>query len=137
MGKIGSRMFQTLAERSIGNKQRLSSILRASLIKLKQNPRELEKIGNQIRLLLQLLRDWMNGNYRDISRSSILTLVGGLIYFIVPTDILPDIIPITGFLDDISVITFVYTKIAQDIEKYAQWKETRLDIQDYNDSEQN
>lgn len=33
------------------------------------------------------------------------TLIGALAYFILPTDVIPDIIPIIGFADDASVLS--------------------------------
>jgi uncharacterized membrane protein YkvA (DUF1232 family) len=35
-------------------------------------------------------------------------IIGALIYFIDPFDLVPDVIPFVGFLDDMAVIGFVY-----------------------------
>lgn len=50
-------------------------------------------------------------------------LVGGaLIYFINPFDIVPDIIPFSGFIDDIIAVTYVWNKLSKELLKYADSK---------------
>ena len=41
----------------------------------------------------------------------VIKIVGALIYLILPADVVPDIIPFAGFLDDVAVITVVYNEI--------------------------
>ena len=38
-------------------------------------------------------------------------LIGSLIYLVLPTDVIPDLLPGVGFLDDIGVLTFIWKKL--------------------------
>ncbi len=38
-------------------------------------------------------------------------IIGGLLYLVLPLDIVPDVIPIVGLLDDVAVIGFIWKKL--------------------------
>ena len=47
---------------------------------------------------------------------------GGLLYFIIPTDLIPDFIPLMGFIDDIAVLTTIINALQGELVKYGNWK---------------
>jgi uncharacterized membrane protein YkvA (DUF1232 family) len=49
-------------------------------------------------------------------------VVGALLYFITPLDVIPDLIPALGFTDDAALVLWVYKNIREDIEKFRQWE---------------
>jgi uncharacterized membrane protein YkvA (DUF1232 family) len=49
---------------------------------------------------------------------------GGLLYFIIPTDFIPDMIPIIGLLDDIAVLTMISSSMQSELNEYLNWKKT-------------
>lgn len=56
------------------------------------------------------------GWYRKLIRESKyrwLVIVGSLIYLISPIDLLPDIIPIVGQIDDVVIMTLLITELSQ------------------------
>jgi len=48
---------------------------------------------------------------------------GGLLYFILPTDLIPDFIPVIGYLDDLAVLTTLMNSLDKEIREYRIWKE--------------
>lgn len=68
----------------------------------------------QARLLYRLLRD---KEYK-LQWSSKSILLGALLYFISPFDVLPDFIPFVGYIDDAFVISTVINSLAGEIERY-------------------
>ncbi|MGD1817457.1 MAG: YkvA family protein [Pleomorphochaeta sp.] len=40
-------------------------------------------------------------------------LIGSLLYLVLPIDIVPDFIPVGGLLDDVTVLTYVWTKLSK------------------------
>lgn len=45
-------------------------------------------------------------------------VVSALVYFIVPTDAMPDFVPIAGFLDDIGVISLTVRYVGKQLRPY-------------------
>ena len=69
--------------------------------------------------------DIIQGHYHNYNKSSIILALAGLIYVVSPIDFLPDFLPL-GFLDDITIITWAIAKIAGELSKYSQWKNTLI-----------
>lgn len=52
-----------------------------------------------------------------------LVIAGALAYVIFPMDIIPDFLPIVGWLDDAFVLGFTINSISEEIERYKAFKE--------------
>jgi uncharacterized membrane protein YkvA (DUF1232 family) len=77
------------------------------------------------KILTALVRDWRAGKYRQALYGTIAAVVFGLIYVFNPLDILPDVLPILGALDDATVIGALLMLVERDLKKYRSWKETQ------------
>lgn len=85
----------------------------------------LGKYFSDFKTLLRLTKAWSKGEYRDISKSSITYSILCLIYFLTPTDFVPDFLLGLGLLDDIAVLKWTLEKIKLDIEKFKIWETDR------------
>jgi uncharacterized membrane protein YkvA (DUF1232 family) len=74
------------------------------------------------RMLTALVRDWRSGRYRGAMRWTIAAAAFALTYVINPFDIVPDVIPFVGAVDDASVIAACLFLIERDLFKYRDWK---------------
>jgi curved DNA-binding protein CbpA len=77
---------------------------------------------NNVRVLYALFKDAVNGKYK-LHPSSVAMIGGGLLYFILPADLIPDFIPVIGYLDDLAVLKTIMTSLTKEIEEYHSWKE--------------
>lgn len=83
------------------------------------------EVWENLQLLTRMLKAAMSGEYKGIPSS---TLVGGiavLIYFISPIDLIPDMIPIIGLLDDATLLAWFIASIKTELDKYKEWEATR------------
>ncbi len=74
----------------------------------------IQKLLNNVALLYKMLRD--TSFAMDFTSKTI--VVAGLLYFISPIDLIPDYIPILGYIDDAFVISVVLNSLASEIERY-------------------
>lgn len=75
------------------------------------------------RLLTALVRDWRAGKYRQALYGTIAAIVFGLLYVFNPFDIVPDVVPFLGVLDDATVMGALLMLVERDLNKYRSWKE--------------
>ena len=87
-------------------------------------PKSLEKLWDNITTMVDLLGDWASGEYRA-PWNTIAAVAAALIYFVCPIDLIPDFIPVFGYMDDAAVITYALSLMAEDIEEYRQWRSNR------------
>lgn len=87
-----------------------------------ENDRGLERYTNDLLLLMSLVKDYYQGNYRNIPYKTISAGVVGLLYLINPIDIIPDFIPFIGQIDDALVLKFCLKLMEKDLVKYKIWK---------------
>ncbi len=69
-----------------------------------------------------LIRDYWNGNYRQVPWKTIAAVAGALLYVLMPLDLIPDFIPVAGFLDDAGVIAACLKLVSDDLVTYEKWK---------------
>jgi len=61
------------------------------------------------------LAAWYCAFDRDTPNRVRFTLIGALAYFILPTDVVPDILPVLGFADDASVLSAAILAVGSSI----------------------
>ena len=83
----------------------------------------LKKVLQNVVELYALFKDSVKGNYK-LHPASVAMIGGGLLYFILPADLIPDFIPIVGYLDDLAVLTTIMNSLKGEINAYHSWKET-------------
>ncbi|WP_407074434.1 YkvA family protein [Psychrobacter sp. CAL346-MNA-CIBAN-0220] len=99
--------------------------------KLKEKLKEsthLERFTTDIVLLVSLVKDYYQGNYRNIPYKTISAVVVGLVYILNPIDMIPDFIPVVGYIDDALVIAFCLKMVEKDLKKYQVWKESQTPL---------
>lgn len=106
------------------NKKKLKKLVQGSILKIDnmEKSKQLEKIWNNLMLLIGLIKDWSNGSYTDVSKESLVLIIVSLIYLINPFDFIFDVLPIIGHLDDLAVLALVIRKVNDELAKYESWK---------------
>lgn len=72
--------------------------------------------------LVRLIRAYINGSYRDIQTSTILSGLAVLLYVLSPIDLVPDFIPVLGFLDDLSLVSWFIGKFQDEMRRFREWE---------------
>jgi uncharacterized membrane protein YkvA (DUF1232 family) len=83
----------------------------------------LKRFMEDAKLLIALVKDYWRRNYRQVPFGVIGAIAFTLIYILNPFDLVPDVLPIIGQIDDASVFTACLMLIERDLLKYKKWKE--------------
>lgn len=116
------------AKRLIDDKLKAGELLNDSTNKASSNKGKLAEIWDKLQLLIQLFRAWLGGEYKDIPKKTLMYVAAGLLYFVIPTDAIPDFLIGAGFLDDATVIAFIYSQISKELERFKSWQQTKTTI---------
>jgi uncharacterized membrane protein YkvA (DUF1232 family) len=90
--------------------------------KQEKNKGPLADIWNYFTALFRLLRAYVRRQYTDIAWRSIVLITVAILYFVIPTDLIPDFIPALGFLDDAAVIGFAIAQVKADLDNFLLWE---------------
>ena len=74
--------------------------------------------------LVRMVRRYISGEYRAIPSSTIISGLAVLLYVLSPIDLIPDFIPVLGFLDDLSLVSWFVGKFHVEITRFQDWEQT-------------
>lgn len=69
--------------------------------------KNLGKLSNDFLTLISIIKDLMSGEYKIPPAKLLAMIIGAVLYVVSPIDAVPDIIPLAGYIDNESVVTFV------------------------------
>lgn len=88
----------------------------------------LASMGEDAAVLLDMVKDYNAGLYRELPRATVLAAGFALLYALNPFDLMPDFIPGIGYVDDVSMLALVMSSIRHDVTHYRMWRKSRAAI---------
>jgi uncharacterized membrane protein YkvA (DUF1232 family) len=119
--------WESKAEDYIGSREKSEYLLNSAVRKAKKRKNgPISEVWEKINLLFDVFKDWTNGNYRQMPKGSIVAIIAAIAYFVSPFDIIPDWVISLGLIDDAVVIGYVVRQISSDLDKYREWKDSKI-----------
>lgn len=112
------------AEKIIDDTNKIESLLD------KINFKKLEKEFSKLFTMAEIIKAYIKKEYTTIPKRSILAILGAIIYFVNPLDLIPDTLPVVGHVDDLSIILVCWNAISKDIDDYITWKQNNVNSSD-------
>ncbi len=118
-------------------KRKIIPIIEDFILDPKSRDKYLEKLNKflnnkEFLLPIKLFKDTITGKYDGLNKTSLLILLLTLTYAVVPTDLIPDFIPLMGIIDDVLILRRGLENICEEVDKYKLWledqEEENLDI---------
>lgn len=75
-----------------------------------------------LKLLFSIIKDYVSGDYREVPWWSIAAIAFALLYVLSPIDLIPDFIPVIGYVDDALVVSACLAMVEADLHAYKEWK---------------
>lgn len=85
-----------------------------------KGPLAKDDVKENISNLFNMLKD---KDKFKLSKSTLAIIIGALLYVISPIDLVPDVIPVLGLIDDVAILAAATKAIANEIKRYKEWKE--------------
>ena len=73
------------------------------------------------RAMWQMIREMRSGHYR-MSLFTLLVLIFAIVYVVFPFDLIPDYIPVIGWIDDIFVLYLLLLRINKEVQRFNRFK---------------
>lgn len=121
-GAIGSREAE--AKRILEDENKVKQLLgkAKNIIKKIKNVPVIGGLVDDLMTLFDLIGDYAKGNYKELPLRVIVSAVAGVIYLVSPIDMVPDFIPVAGWLDDAAVLTLILNAgLDLELRKYKKW----------------
>jgi uncharacterized membrane protein YkvA (DUF1232 family) len=75
-----------------------------------------------LQTMLRLVDAYERGAYKQVSNDDLTWIVAALNYLVDPFDLIPDMTPFLGFVDDAIVLEFVTDKTRQTLDSFMIWE---------------
>lgn len=118
--------FVKVAEDLVKNPQGLKFKLAKAREKINKKS-VMDSLGSYVddlKTLMRLLTAWISRKYTNVHTQTIVYTVLAVVYFVTPTDFVPDFVLGLGFVDDIAVLSWVLEKIKEDVKNFKEWEES-------------
>lgn len=79
------------------------------------------KFAKDIKLMCAMVKAYSKKEYKEIPLRTITMVVLSLIYVFVPLDIVPDLIPLFGLIDDAGIVGMCLKAVHKDLEDFKNW----------------
>ena len=112
------------SEALLNDKDELDNFLQ----RLEQKINDMPFVGKKfsmIPVMISLVKNYVQGKYTTVPYGTILAVLSALVYFLFPIDIIPDFIPLAGYLDDMAVVGLCMNMVSIDIETYEKWRQAQ------------
>ncbi|MEH7096250.1 YkvA family protein [Neobacillus vireti] len=112
------------AKEYLANPKKIKDLLHKVIEKATDRKGYLGDAWDKLQLFVDLVKAYSKGEYKNVQPSTIVTIIGALLYFVSPIDLVPDFIIGLGLFDDAAVIGLTLKKLAKELDQFKQWKST-------------
>ena len=90
--------------------------------KARKNKGPLKEVWGSLMAMLRMMKAYFKGDYREIPWETMALIVVAVVYFVSPIDLIPDFIPIAGYIDDAFVISLVVASAQSEMDDFEEWE---------------
>jgi len=120
-----TKKFRRKADKYRNDREKTEGLLKEAEEKARKNPGVISAQLQDLATLLRMVRAYFSRDYREMPWESIALAIGAIAYFVSPVDLIPDFLPVAGYVDDAAVIAFVIASASNDLQNFREWEARR------------
>lgn len=113
---------QEAARKVIRRRMKLLRLTKDAYVKLGKGDGALARVALDLQTMLRLSRSWARREYRAVPWRALVYVVGAVVYFVNPVDLIPDVLTGLGFVDDAAVIAAVVRSVNAELVAFRNWE---------------
>jgi uncharacterized membrane protein YkvA (DUF1232 family) len=117
-------LSQSKAGRILQSPGMLAAVLTGALARIPVTGNS-QSIFQKVAISVRILKAWKEGVYPGMARAKVGLLVAALVYFLMPADVVPDVVPLAGWADDAAVLTWVFSALNNEIHQFLTWEKSQ------------
>ena len=130
-GKFGKRISASSFFAKISNKaneylkdpEKLNDLIDKAKKKADSKSKgQLSKVWDSLMAFFRLVRAYAKKEYTKVPWQSMVLIVATIIYFLIPSDLIPDVIVGLGFIDDAALVGWAMNAVKKDIDEFLEWE---------------
>lgn len=114
------------AEKLLERQKKVEKVLLDFEKKMKELPKGFSALAN-LPIMASMINHYISGKYKEVPVATITYALVAILYVLTPTDIIPDIIPGVGYLDDVGIVLGVLPFIKKDLDNYIKWRDVNIE----------
>jgi uncharacterized membrane protein YkvA (DUF1232 family) len=80
----------------------------------------------KLKSLYNMVLDAINNNYMFLPKAKVAVGIAVILYVLLPADLIPDVLPVFGFVDDVALLAWFFKHAAKEIHQYEIWKVSQI-----------
>lgn len=109
---------QTVTQRRF----RVLLLIRDAYDRLTRDAPALKAVMEDLSTMLRLLYAWANASYQRIPWPSLMMIAGAVGYFVLPFDLVPDLLGPVGLMDDAAIIASTVQTLRDELDRFRAWE---------------
>lgn len=102
---------------------RVLRLLKKAYVKLGIHDDAMGRVREDFGTMMRMTKAWALREYRTVPWKSLVYIVGAIIYFVNPIDVIPDVLGAIGFIDDAAVAAAVIRAVQAQLDAFREWEE--------------
>lgn len=104
------------------NGKKLKKLIDSGLKKANLKAKSIKGFVDDLKKLIRMISAYAKKEYTDFSVITLVYIIGAVVYFVNPFDVIPDFLFGFGFVDDATVVAFVIKKIQSELTQFTLWE---------------
>lgn len=122
LGSRGARRYESRAREYLADPAKTKSLLEDAQNKAGRG-RLLGGAWDDFVILCRMVKAYAEGSYRETPWVAIVSATAAILYFVIPADLIPDLIAGLGLLDDAAVLAWTLAAVRTSLEAFRDWEE--------------